>query len=119
MKVLIVDDHPDHGILLKTLFDERAQVDTTSVLSGKLALEALRTSNFDLVVCDYNMPEMNGFEVFQAMQSEGLSCPFLLYTNAELSTLPKFEGPGFLGFVKKTEIEKLFQHLDLLSGLHK
>lgn len=111
MKVLIVDDHADFSVLLKTLLDARIYVDLTSVLSGKLALESLRVDNFDLMVCDYDMPEMNGHEVFQAMQREGLSCPFLLYTSEILSALPKFEGPGFLGIVDKIEIEKLFGHI--------
>lgn len=115
MKILIVDDLPDYAYLLSKLLEERTDVQTTSVLSGKLAIEALRTNKFDIVICDYEMPEMNGFDVFQAMIAENLYCPFLLYTNADLSRLPKFEGPGFLGIVKKMEAEKLFKHLDLLS----
>lgn len=117
MRILIVDDLPDYAYLLSKLLGERVEFQTTSVLSGKLALEALRIQKFDIVICDYEMPVMNGYDVFQAMIAENLVCPFLLYTNADLSRLPKFEGPGFLGIVKKMEAERLFKHLDLLSGL--
>lgn len=116
MRILIVDDLPDYAHLLSKMLGQRLDVQTTSVLSGKLALEALRANKFDLMICDFEMPIMNGFEVFEAVRAEGFKCPFLLYTNADLSTLPKFEGPGFLGIVRKMEAEKLFKHLDLLFG---
>ena len=40
--------------------------------NGKLALEALRdpTNNFDLVLLDLNMPEMDGFEVLSHMKDD-------------------------------------------------
>lgn len=119
MKVLIVDDYPDYAVLLTTLLGSRVEADTTAVQSGKLALEELRTKKFDLMVCDFSMPDMNGHEVFQAMQSEGLRCPFLLYTNEDLCDLPNFIGPGFLGIVRKLEIEKLFGHVKQVSEINK
>ncbi|MGE4130144.1 MAG: response regulator [Bdellovibrionales bacterium] len=112
--MLIVDDNADYCCLLSKTLEQRIHAHTTSVLSGKLAIEALRVGKFDVMICDFEMPGMNGFDVFQAMIAEDLFCPFLLYTNADLSRLPRFEGPGFLGIVKKMEAEKLFKHLDLL-----
>ena len=112
--MLIVDDNADYCCLLSKTLEQRIRAHTTSVLSGKLALDALKTNKFDVMICDFEMPVMKGLEVFQAMRSEGLFCPFLLYTNADLNTLPKFEGPGFLGMVRKMEVEKLLGHLGLL-----
>ncbi len=116
MTALLVDDNPDYVYMLARKLEKRFSVKTTSVFSGKLAIEALRTNKFDVMICDYEMPGMNGFDVFKQMTDENLTCPFLLYTNADLTTLPKFEGPGFLGIVKKPEVEKLFTHLSLLLG---
>ena len=101
------------------MLEQRIRAHTTSVLSGKLAIEVLRGGKFDVMICDFEMPGMNGFDVFQAMRAEGLFCPFLLYTNADLSALPKFEGPGFLGMVRKMEVENLLKHLDFLLGISK
>ena len=108
MKVLIVDDQADIGQNLKSLLLNRKYGDTKSVLSGKLALEAMRADVYNLVICDYNMPDMNGHEVFQAMRNEGFKWPFLLYTSAKLDSLPRFEGEGFIGIVDKKELAKLF-----------
>lgn len=121
MKVLIVDDQVDLGTMLKNLLVNRKYEAPNFVLSGKLALEALRSEPYSMVICDYDMPEMNGHDVYQAMRSEGFDCPFLLYTNAELATLPKFEGAGFIGVVNKKELPKLFLYLkavgDQLSSI--
>jgi CheY-like chemotaxis protein len=116
MKILIVDDQADLGTMLKNLLLNRNYSDTKFVLSGKLALEALKTEAYKLVICDYDMPEMNGHDVFTAMRAEGNDSQFLLYTNAELSTLPIFEGTGFIGIVNKKELPKLFEHLKTVSA---
>lgn len=116
LQVLVVDDNADYCYLLSETLKRRIHAHTTSVLSGKLAIEALRVGKFDVLICDFEMPGMNGFDVFQAMRTEGLSCPFLLYTNADLGTLPKFEGPGFLGMVRKTEWDKLFRKLESVGA---
>ena len=117
MKVLIVDDQADIGTMLKNLLFNRQYSDTNSVLSGKLALEALKKDTYNLVICDYDMPEMNGHEVFQSMRKEGILCPFLLYTNAELASLPRFEGDGFIGAVNKKELAKLFSHIKTIAEM--
>jgi DNA-binding NtrC family response regulator len=115
MKVLIVDDQADLGTMLKNLLANKKYEDTKFVLSGKSALEALKSDSYNLVICDYDMPEMNGHDVFQAMCTEGYECPFLLYTNADLSSLPKFDGASFIGAVNKKELPKLFEHLKKVS----
>lgn len=115
MKVLIVDDQADLGTMLKNLLQNKKYNNTKFVNSGKLALEAVMTESYNIVICDYDMPEMNGHDVFQAMRAEGNMTPFLLYTNAEIDSLPKFEGPGFIGAVNKKELAKLFGLIKQIS----
>jgi len=48
------------------------EYDSVDVENGKLALEALRdpNNNFDLLLLDLQMPEMDGFELLTIMKQD-------------------------------------------------
>lgn len=78
--VLLIDDEP--AILDVTrLFLERTgafTVDTTS--SGAEALERFDSGTYDVIISDYEMPEMNGIELLIALKSKGVDVPFIIFT---------------------------------------
>ncbi len=60
--ILIVDDVSENiKVAINILQDDK--YDFSFALSGKQALEVLKTKKFDLVLLDVLMPEMDGFEV--------------------------------------------------------
>ncbi len=66
--ILVVDDNPANlGLLASMLQDEGYEV--RAALSGTLALGALEGDLPDLVLCDVNMPGVNGFDVCLAMKA--------------------------------------------------
>ena len=66
-RILIVDDDPDIGIMLKQLL-ERHGHEASAVLNGHKALESLELSPFDIVITDIIMPEMDGIELIMAIR---------------------------------------------------
>ena len=63
--LLVVDDNKVNRILLaRGLEQEGHQV--TLAENGKEAMELLHTHEFDMILLDIEMPEMNGFEVLEA-----------------------------------------------------
>lgn len=52
----------------------------TAVLSALQALEKLSADNFDAVVSDYEMPEMNGLELLAELRHRGNKIPFIFLT---------------------------------------
>jgi two-component system, chemotaxis family, CheB/CheR fusion protein len=66
--VLIVDDVPDVtemiGLLLK-----HAGYDVSTADSAESALRLARKTNYDLVISDIGMPEMNGYELAEALRA--------------------------------------------------
>ncbi|HEX6104848.1 MAG TPA: response regulator, partial [Gemmatimonadales bacterium] len=62
-------------------------VQTTSVGSGREALEALRRQRFDCMVLDLGLPDMTGFQLIGRVKSEiGLrKLPTVVYTGKELT----------------------------------
>ncbi|MBW0000233.1 MAG: response regulator [Verrucomicrobia bacterium] len=67
--ILIVDDTPANLRLITEMLRERG-FKTRPVLSGKLALQAARSSPPDLVLLDINMPELDGYEVCQQLKTD-------------------------------------------------
>jgi adenylate cyclase len=65
-RLLVVDDNKVNRLLLiHGLQQEGHQVE--SVVDGKQALEKLHTTSYDLLLLDIDMPEMNGFQVLEAL----------------------------------------------------
>jgi PAS domain S-box-containing protein len=61
LKVLVVEDIPLNQLLMKTLLDDFG-FERDIAANGKIAIEKLKMKNYDIVLMDLQMPEMNGFE---------------------------------------------------------
>jgi len=67
--IIIVDDNPSNLQMLgKTLRTENYHVEFA--IDGKTALEWINNREFDLILLDIMMPEMDGFEVCSIIRSE-------------------------------------------------
>ena len=66
--ILIVDDHPENLLSLEGLLED-LPVNIIKASSGNQALSLMLEYDFALVLLDVQMPEMNGFEVAELMQS--------------------------------------------------
>tara|TARA_R110000868_G_scaffold259361_5_gene517330 strand:- start:93509 stop:95341 length:1833 start_codon:yes stop_codon:yes gene_type:complete len=67
-KVLLAEDNLVNQKVMKR-FLERWEVDMTIVENGKEALKAIEKENFDVVLMDLQMPEMDGYEATQEIRS--------------------------------------------------
>ena len=59
-RILIADDEPDIIQLIKR-YAEREGYDVTSVDDGSKAVEVCRSKDFDIIIMDVMMPDMDGF----------------------------------------------------------
>ena len=82
IRTLLVDD--DRSLLDQTkIFLERVseKIDISLVSSAKKALEMLDDKEYDVIVSDYQMPEMNGLEFLKKIREEkGNDIPFIMFT---------------------------------------
>ncbi|MEP6362064.1 MAG: ATP-binding protein, partial [Balneola sp.] len=65
-KVLLVEDNEDFRIYLQSLISRYYNVKVAS--NGKLGLEALEDFHPDIILSDIMMPEMDGFEMMNAIR---------------------------------------------------
>ena len=83
MKILIADDsRVMRQIVIRTLRQAgHGGHDIVEAENGKDALDKVVTEAPDLVLSDWNMPEMNGIDCLQALRASGSQVPFGFVTS--------------------------------------
>jgi PAS domain S-box-containing protein len=80
ISILLVDDEP--ALLdVACLFLERNKgfkVDTA--LSAQSALDLLNSGSYEVIISDYEMPEMNGIEFLKIVRNKWKDLPFIIFT---------------------------------------
>ncbi|NTW41283.1 MAG: response regulator [Cellulomonadaceae bacterium] len=86
MRVLVADDsRVMRQIVIRTLRQAGYDWEITEAPDGAAALEIAKAEDPDLVLSDWNMPEMTGIEMLRAMRREGIDIP-LGFVTSEGST---------------------------------
>jgi two-component system chemotaxis response regulator CheY len=107
--VLVVDD----SITILELLAETLEPEgfrTLQATDGEDALGKLLTrADIVLVVCDVNMPRMNGLDLLASARTHGLATPFLmLTTEAQPEMIERARGLGAKGWMIKPVKPQLF-----------
>jgi DNA-binding NtrC family response regulator len=78
-RILIIDDDPHFlRVLHRILSSEKFGVLASS--NPCEAIELLRSSSFDLVICDLRMPDCDGLNLLQTLRSSGSEVPVIILT---------------------------------------
>jgi DNA-binding NtrC family response regulator len=78
-RILIIDDDPHFlRVLQRILSGEKFLVTATSNPCDALGL--LRSSNFNLIICDLRMPDCDGLNLLQAIRGAGDEIPVIILT---------------------------------------
>ena len=82
MPVLIVDDFATMRRIVKTCLSQLGFASIAEAEDGKIALEKLRTGNFELVISDWDMPNMMGIDLLRAVRADEKlkPLPFIMVT---------------------------------------
>jgi len=101
MKILIVDDSKAmRMIVLRTLRQAGyGDHETKEAADGKQGLDVVHEWAPDVIISDWNMPNMNGLEFLQALKAEGFSGLFGFVTtegSEKMKQSAMDEGASFL-----------------------
>jgi len=80
--IIAIDDDP---IILNSLVSMlKVEYSIRPFTSGRMALDFLTRQTADLILLDYQMPEMTGFEVLKALQGDSRTCeiPIIFLTGS-------------------------------------
>jgi two-component system chemotaxis response regulator CheY len=104
LKFLVVDDFSTMRRIVRNLLKELGHNDADEAEDGLVALQKLRSKKYDFVVCDINMPNMNGFELLVAMREEDAlkKVPVLVVSaEAKKEDIVKAAQSGANGYIVK------------------
>jgi len=112
MRILIVDDSKAMRMIVARTVRQAGFGTSTleEAVNGAEALKTIQGSTPDLVLCDWNMPEMNGIELLQTLRSEGNIVKFGFVTSegtTEMRQLAMNCGASF--FIVKPFTVETFQ----------
>jgi two-component system chemotaxis response regulator CheY len=82
IKILVVDDFATMRKVIRNLLKQVGYENIVEAEDGVIALKTLKSQKIDLVVSDWNMPNMTGLELLKAIRSDEdlKSTPFLMVT---------------------------------------
>jgi PAS domain S-box-containing protein len=108
LRVLVVEDIALNQLLMKTLLDDFG-FQREIAENGKIAVELLKHKDFDIVLMDLQMPEMNGFEATEYIRNELKSNIPIIALTADVTTvdLEKCKLVGMNDYIAKPVDEKL------------
>lgn len=69
MKFLVVDDFSTMRRIVRNLLKELGFANVDEAEDGAVALQKLQAGGFDFVVSDWNMPNMDGLQLLQAIRA--------------------------------------------------
>lgn len=116
MRILIVEDDPKMASLLRDGLEKRSHRIVLAA-TGSEGLEIARSHEFESIVLDAMLPEMDGFCVARSLRDGGVSTPILMLT-ARDSTKDVVHGldSGVDDYLTKPfAFEELFARLRALS----
>ena len=82
LRILVVDDFSTMRRIISNLLKESGFGHIDEAEDGAIALRMLRSADYDFVVSDINMPNMNGFQLLAEIKadSETKHIPVLMVT---------------------------------------
>jgi DNA-binding NtrC family response regulator len=114
IKILIVDDEQDFREVLSERLGARG-IEVEDVSSGQNALEKVRESEYDAIILDLAMPEMDGIETLEKiLQIRPSSQVIMLTGHASIQKGVEAVKKGAADFIEKpAELEELLKKIEL------
>lgn len=126
-KFLVVDDFSTMRRIVRNLLKELGYTNVDEAEDGAIALSKLRGGNFEFVVSDWNMPNMDGLTMLQNIRADAelKHLPVLMVTaEAKKENIIAAAQAGANGYVVKPftaatldeKLSKIFEKLEKAGG---
>lgn len=104
LRVLIVDDQKETRAVLKAMLREIGINHIFEAADGQLGLKFITQSPdmADVILCDWNMPNMNGAELLKKLRDADNPIPFLMITGrSDRESILEAKDFGVSAYIRK------------------
>ena len=116
LEILVIDDVDYMRTIMITMLENLGLTNITQASNGKQALELIKSNKFHLVLCDWNMPELDGISLLKIIRlsHKTTTLPFIMVTtNQKMDDVKECISSGVSGFLLKPfSLESLDKVLD-------
>ena len=99
-RILIIDDQdPIRRVLREILENEKYQVDDAA--NGPTALQMLKDQEYDAILCDIKMPDMDGIEVLEQVKTSCDTPVIMISGHGTIDTAVEAIKKGAFDFIQK------------------
>jgi len=124
LKFLVVDDFSTMRRIVRNLLKELGFTNVEEAEDGAIALSKLREGNFEFIVSDWNMPNMDGLTLLQNVRAHPKlkALPFLMITaEAKKENIIAAAQAGASGYIVKPftaatlqeKLDKIFEKMGI------
>ena len=108
-KILIAEDNKMNQVLIQSMMAP-CHADITLVENGKLAVQQAKQQDFDLILMDIHMPELDGIAAQQQIRKMKSQIPVIALTaNVMVEDIERYLESGFVEHVgKPIDLNKLY-----------
>ena len=105
IRTLVVDDSEFFADMTAETLTNEHDIEAVSVHGGVAAMERLAEEEFDCVVSDYEMPDMDGLALLSEIRDEDPTLPFILLTGrGDEETASRAIAAGVADYLLKLEV---------------
>jgi len=126
LKFLVVDDFSTMRRIVRNLLKDLGYVNVDEAEDGVIALKMLKSQSFEFVISDWNMPNMDGLMLLQAIRADDVlkKIPVLMVTaEAKKENIIAAAQAGASGYVVKPftagtlgeKLEKIFRTMEMVN----
>lgn len=119
-RVLVADDEPQLRKTLERALDF-AGFEAVVVHDGKAAERALSETNFDVILTDIGMPDLDGIELLRLVRAKDLDVPVILMTgNPDYESAAKAVELGAMKYVVKPfRVQEIIEQVAEAEKMHR
>ncbi|MFK7903303.1 MAG: response regulator [Nitratireductor sp.] len=78
MRILLIEDNKELGTGIIKILEKSYALD--QAMTGEYAMSAITVQNYDLIILDLGLPDMDGLDLLKEIRSKKLSTPVLILT---------------------------------------
>ncbi len=108
--ILVVDDEENYLMILKELLHEEGYDEVITENRSRNVLSILKNNDIDLILCDINMPEMDGLELLEEVSQSFPKIPMIMITGMDdvETALKAIKLGAYYYITKPPDTDKLF-----------